>query len=441
MKKEEFLTTLFEEFNRKNVVYFVYGEYRTLPTDTGGSDIDIIIGYKDLQQAKKIIKLLCDDNEVILSSIYTNEAGYFHRFITITPTWGVQIDIFIKGFMFRGISYYPMSNASKDVIKHNGINVLRIQKGCYIGFLKEIIHLGKAKDKYIQGFYEEVNTDLIAYKKEITDLYGDETSTIIFTNLSIEGLKIKSKDIRNAILRHLSLLQKATIILNKLSLFKRFIQKRPGYVIAILGTDGSGKSTIINQITPILNEGFHNGIVYNHLRPNAIPDLGVLMGKKEKMDTPMVVSDPHAGKSSGLVGSLIRWGYYLIDYTIGYLKTVFPVIHTKSKIFIFDRYYYDYYIDQKRSKTNLPNWIIKIGELFVPKPDIILCLGGNPEKIYQRKPETSLEEVTRQTNALKEFCNQHKNAIWIDTCTDIQESTEMAMNAICDTMKKRKFNL
>lgn len=439
MKKKEFLTTLFEEFNRKNVVYFVYGEYRTLPTDTGGSDIDIIIEYKDLQQTKEIIKQLCDNYGIILGSFYTNATSLFYRFIT--SSWGVQVDIFFKGFIYKGVSYYRTLNISKDIIQHNGINVLRIQKGYYIGFLKEVIHLGKAKDKYIRGFYEEVNTDLKAYKKEITDLYGDETSSIIFTNLSIEGLKIKCKDIRNAILRHLSLLQKTTIILNKLSLFKRFIQKRPGYVIAILGTDGSGKSTIINQITPILNEGFHNGIVYNHLRPNAIPDLGVLMGKKEKMDAPMVVSDPHAGKSSGLVGSLIRWGYYLIDYTIGYLKTVFPVIHTKSKIFIFDRYYYDYYIDQKRSKTNLPDWVIKIGELFVPKPDIILCLGGNPEKIYQRKPETSLEEVTRQTNALKEFCNQHKNAIWIDTCTEIQESTEMAMNAICDTMKKRKFNL
>lgn len=441
MKKKEFLTTLFEEFNRKNVAYFVYGEYESLPTDTGGSDIDIIIGYKDLQQVKRIIKQLCEDNGIILGSFYinTNAAGYFYRFIT--PAWGVQIDIFIKGFMFKGISYYPVSNTTKDIIKHNGINVLRLQKGYYICFFKETIHLSKAKEKYIRGFYEEVNSNLKVYRKEITDLFGEETCSIIFNNLTIEALNSKIKNIRKAILKNLSLNQRGDIILKKLILFTRLAKKRPGYVIAILGTDGSGKSTIINQITPILNEGFHNGIVYNHLRPNAIPDLGVLMGKKEKMDTPMVVSDPHAGKSSGLVGSLIRWGYYLIDYTIGYLKTVFPVIHTKSKIFIFDRYYYDYYIDQKRSKTNLPDWVIKIGELFVPKPDIILCLGGSPEKIYQRKPETSLEEVTRQTNALKEFCNQHKNAIWIDTCTDIQESTQMAMNAICDTMKKRKFNL
>ena len=130
----------------------------------------------------------------------------------------------------------------------------------------------------------------------------------------------------------------------------------------------------------------------------------------------------------------------MIDYTFGYFKKVFPVILTKSKIFIFDRYYYDYYIDPKRAKINLPIWILKIGEVFVPKPDLILCLGGNPQKIYERKPETSLEEVTRQTNELRKFCNSHKKTVWIDTCTDITISTNLAMEAIYNMMSKRFSN-
>lgn len=78
----------------------------------------------------------------------------------------------------------------------------------------------------------------------------------------------------------------------------------------------------------------------------------------------------------------------MIDYTLGYMKVVSPIIHLKSKIFIFDRYYYDYYIDQKRSKTNLPYWIVRFGEILLPKPDLILCLGGDPEKStnVNRKP-------------------------------------------------------
>ena len=70
-------------------------------------------------------------------------------------------------------------------------------------------------------------------------------------------------------------------LLLRLLLLKRLFGKRPGYVIAVEGTDGSGKSFIINSITPVLNEAFHNGVVYNHLRPSAIPDLGVVLGKKK----------------------------------------------------------------------------------------------------------------------------------------------------------------
>lgn len=83
----------------------------------------------------------------------------------------------------------------------------------------------------------------------------------------------------------------------------------------------------------------------------------------------------------------------MIDYTFGYFKKVFPVILTKSKIFIFDRYYYDYYIDPKRAKINLPIWILKIGEVFVPKPDLILCLGGNPQKFMNANQKQALRKL------------------------------------------------
>lgn len=215
---------------------------------------------------------------------------------------------------------------------------------------------------------------------------------------------------------------------------------KKGYVIVVEGTDGSGKSFIINSITPILNGAFHNGVIYNHLRPNWLPDIAVVLGKRKKTAPGKeikVVSDPHAGKQSGLAMSLVRWGWYMLDYTFGYLKKVWLQVHSKSKVFIFDRYYYEFYLDQKRSHVKLPNFIVRIGEFFIPKPDLILCLGGDPEKIYARKPETSLEEVARQTKVLKEFCNARKNAVWIDTTVKPEESIDAAMKAITAVMGKR----
>ena len=75
----------------------------------------------------------------------------------------------------------------------------------------------------------------------------------------------------------------------------------------------------------------------------------------------------------------------------------------------------------------------------MPTPDLILCLGGDPQKIYDRKPETSLEEVTRQTNVLKRFCNKRKNAVWVDTTLAPAESIQLAKETILGMLSKR-FN-
>ena len=108
-----------------------------------------------------------------------------------------------------------------------------------------------------------------------------------------------------------------------------------------------------------------------------------------------------------------------------------------SKVVIFDRYYYDYYIDAWRYLVSLPRWILRAFEIFVPKPDVILCLGGNPDIIYSRKPETTLEEVIRQTDELKRFASVRSNAVWIDTTQPIDNSVLDAKRAILSALSKR----
>lgn len=210
----------------------------------------------------------------------------------------------------------------------------------------------------------------------------------------------------------------------------------PGYVIALIGTDGSGKSTIVESITPILNEAFHNGVEYYHLRPHWLPDIGVLLGKRDEEEGG-VASNPHGAEPSGIMMSLIRWCYYLLDYSFGYFRKIWFLKHTKAHVALFDRYYYDYQIDPHRLGVRLPKWIVRAGECMAPEPDVILCLGGKPEQIYKRKPETSLEEVTRQISDLKKFCDYHHQAVWIDTTQSVENSVQDVMTAIQRCMAKR----
>lgn len=212
-------------------------------------------------------------------------------------------------------------------------------------------------------------------------------------------------------------------------------KKQVSFSIVFLGTDGSGKSTIINSITPILNKFYPNNVYYEHLRPNKFPTIAKLLGKKEEFDGP--VTNPHSKNPSGTLGSLLRWSYYLLDYILGYGLKVFPKKVFKSCVWIFDRYYYDYLIDKKRTRVNLPNWLLKVGQWFIPEPDIIICLGADPQKIHDRKPELPLAEVERQVEKLQHFCKQHKKAVWVDTGNSIDQSVNDVMATITKVMERR----
>lgn len=433
MTKTEFLTNLFTCFNKQEIDYYVVGEYANLPVDCGDSDIDIYINPKHYSQVTEIIENLRRKNEIVLASFYKNPYESYIRLLTCK--WGVQIDL-QKTFLHKCQSYYNPNFFIDNIYVHNGIvRVLNTCEGYYVGFLKELIHTGQIKEKYVTGFIEEFKINPKRHH-EIAKCLGKHTLELFERYNTKEELLCHTKELRASIISYIH----SWDYIKRLYFFiynLRRVLLPPGYVIVVLGTDGSGKSTIINRITPKLDEGFHHGVVYNHLRPNAIPELGVLLGKKEKQDASIVNTDPHALKQSGFFGSIIRWGYYMIDYTFGYMKVVWPQIRTKSKVYIFDRYYYDYYIDQKRSRISLPNWVIRMGEFFVPKPDLIICLGGNPKEVFERKPETSLKEVVRQTEALKEFCSNRDNAVWVDTTCPLELSVNSAMRAIVDMMSKR----
>lgn len=208
-----------------------------------------------------------------------------------------------------------------------------------------------------------------------------------------------------------------------------------GLTVTFLGTDGSGKSTIIDYIKPFLNEAFHDKVYYEHMRPNFIPSIARLFGKKDTQSGP--VTNPHGSSTSGFLGSFFRWAYYLLDYTFGYYIKVLPKKTFKSCIWIFDRYYYDYLIDPKRARIKLPIWILKIGQLLIPEPDIIICLGADPAIIHSRKPELPLPEIERQVKALKKFSENHRRAVWVDTGITIEESRDAALHHIVKVMAER----
>lgn len=434
----EFLTQLFLELKQNRVQYSVLRNAKNLPNSTGGSDIDMWVRNMDIIKCMSVFKQVSKASRLSLVSYFGDKTAV--KICLQNENYGVQFDLFLGAIYYKETILVPSESIIRNSISYNGITVLNDSFSDLLAYLKELVNNTKVKEKYTEPIL--ANKVVYSFDYLMQSLISFDKKFILALSHSIYTSAINEDSSHLAKLCRSSLssdnqVRKISIWASKI---ERLCRPKPGYVIAVEGTDGSGKSFIINSITPTLNEAFHNGIVYKHLRPHCIPDIAELFGKRKKETTTEathVVSDPHAERSSGFAGSLVRWLYYMIDYTWGYMRKVWLPIHSKSKVFIFDRYYYEYYLDQRRSHVNLPMWIIRMGEFFIPKPDLIICLGGDPEKIYARKPETSLEEVRRQTILLKEFCSKRKNAVWVDTTMKPEESVAAAMKAVMEVMSKR----
>jgi len=90
---------------------------------------------------------------------------------------------------------------------------------------------------------------------------------------------------------------------------------------------------------------------------------------------------------------MVRLGYYWLDYFIGYLCGVWPVIQ-KRKIILFDRYYYDMVVDSLRCRILLPKSVLRVVGCLLPLPKYAFFIKVDHNEIYRRKQELTLKRIT-----------------------------------------------
>ena len=411
--------------NNSGINYCVLRNFKSLPRSTGKSDMDILIHEKSVNNFNKLIKQFIELHKLKLVSLIDDK--YCPKYCILTTNWGIQIDAFKKSVYFGNKEIISSAVLFENIENFKGVRVLNEKIGALLAFLKELLNNKVCKSKYILDLQNQFQNQDI--DEQLLSQFSKEF--IIYLNKNINKLDEKHCIELYRLTKDKFRKYKFYDIINKV---KRF-SKQPGFSIAFMGVDGSGKSTIINNITPILNQSFHNSIYYEHMRPNKLPSIARLLGDNKEFNKP--VTNPHKSKPSRFIGSLLRWFYYTIDYIFGFYLKVWPKKALRSCVWIFDRYYYDYLIDPKRSRIKLPKWILKVGQFIIPEPDLILCLGTDAPYIHKRKPELTLDEVERQVIELNKFCMNHKKAIWIDTGKDIQASSKEALDAIIKMMSKR----
>ncbi len=182
--------------------------------------------------------------------------------------------------------------------------------------------------------------------------------------------------------------------------------KPSALTVAVIGTDGTGKSTLTSILTRNL-KGFTlscERLYFGRVRG------GILFGSamqgifsfffknkepsKHMIDIPRGMS--HFEKTARWIGSF----YYVFDYLARFLFSVIPRLFKKYTI-IYDRYVYDIYI--MPGSCTFAAWLI---EKLAPRPHILCYLDVNIDTIMSRRDERTKEEALRQQIILRDVAKR-----------------------------------
>ena len=172
--------------------------------------------------------------------------------------------------------------------------------------------------------------------------------------------------------------------------WKKFLKPYP--LIAVIGPDGAGKSTVVDALAKHLRGYDRNvSVVYtgrgrDHILP--ISAVGRAYKRKEKKKD-QAFSKKQAGSGRKMLYTLSA-PFFTVDLLLRYLLVIMPKRRRKS-IVITDRYCSDIIL-----MNNVPLWFKKILLLPFPKPTLTFYLYNSPETLYQRRPEESIAGLKTQ---------------------------------------------
>lgn len=423
----EFFDSINEYFE-----YVVMRNANELPFDNYSNDVDILINnveYSNFEKNMTSIFRKHGFERVERTSHHGIECYTFYNIKHEKP-FSLKIDLFfnIEG---GGVLYYSFEDVIKFKSKNeNGIYIFSSKVEAYITALKTLAAGGKLKDKYLYDFLENTieknhelvlqcpSSTLLSYLNNICKTKNN-IKNVSRGKVVLETLQSNIKDNAIASLKRLTYHYKTKIL--------RSFNKR--FMMVFVGPDGSGKTTLINKTiddSKIIFRSQPERFVIIHHRPHLFPNIGQIFKRKltEKEDFDLNFN-PHSSKSSNIFISLFKILYYISDYILGYFFKIIP-LQCRNKFIIFDRYYYDFIVDQKRSALHIPkNISIQLFKFFIPKPNKVFYIYVDALKAHERKKELPVEAIEAINNGYSLLTEEFNNFVIIPN-----DDLELAYNEV-----------
>jgi thymidylate kinase len=414
----------FKFLNSNNINYSIINGYKDIIEQINTeSDIDILFKQKDFLQIEKVIKKFCKEQNIKMVQVLYHDLWAKNIFL-FNPKDGKYLNLDLYGELSRKeIVFFNEEEIFSSLKVYESIPILSTEKEFISYLIKKLDKDDLSKNNFIHLhtlYYNDKSKCDEILKKFFPTLYS--TISNLFETNDFELIqKSRNKLIVN--FYSLKSIDYKRRYLNTLRTIKRILNPT-GFTISFLGPDGSGKSTVIDGL--LKNRLPFRRKDYFHLKP--------IVNKKSFTNNEMI-TDPHKYNPYSKSKSYIKLLYFIYQYSFGWMKNI-SKLKIKSSLIIFDRYFDDLLVDNKRYRYGGSMAIAKLARLFIPKPDLYFILTADANIIYERKQEVPFEELERQIVEYRALAdgNRYFN---IDVNRTLDEIVKEIMLIMMDKMNER----
>ncbi len=433
------LTEFIVELERKGILYCVLRGQQEFPNLHSGGDIDVLVAPSSEMEAIRAIELCAERHGVTIWERRRSGALHeFHLYARQGPGrhefFGVDLHTAETcfGIPFLGAAdFLPLSRKVAGLQRPEPI-----RSACLDAF-GPFLSSGSIPPAHSARFVLALAVDPHGIRTELTRWFGARLAGCIVDAADSTpdfAARLPLGSLRLALLSRAAARAPLASLRGFLGcLWTQRVRPwfRPrGRFVAFLGTDGSGKSTLIQGVLDQVADAFGEQRLRSfHFRPGLLPQIDALFHGGRTRYSLADMSRPHRAKPSGALGSTLRAAYYGCDFVVGYLARVLPC-RRRPVLVAFDRYVYDYLVDPLRSRIRRGAPLLEAICGLCPTPDVVIVCTASVETVRSRKREISEEESRAQIEAYEAFAHRHPRAVLVRNEGQVEDAVDAALGAI-----------